>query len=177
MPASPLPAAPLPKSDWAALIPHAGAMCLLDEVVAWDDVRLHARSDSHRRADNPLRSDGRLRALHLCEYGAQAMAVHGGLLARAVGGTAAPGYLVSLREVELRVERIDDLPEALDVHAERLLGGGGSWQYAFRVEHRGVLLASGRAAVMSSAASGLDADAVSGDTAPGTRKDTKGESE
>lgn len=73
----------LPKSQWAALIPHQGSMCLLDSVAHWDDVRIHARSGSHARDDNPLRRDGRLRALHLCEYGAQAMAVHGGLLAQA----------------------------------------------------------------------------------------------
>ena len=138
----------LAKSDWSMLIPHQGAMCLLDDVVDWSDNAIHARSQSHRRSDNPLRSDDKLRALHLCEYGAQAMAVHGGLLARAAGGKAAPGFLVSLRAVELLVERIDDLPGALDVHAERLLGSEGSWQYAFRVEHAGRLLASGRAAVM-----------------------------
>ncbi len=134
---------------WQALIPHQGAMCLLDEVVAWDANAIHARSRSHARADNPLRSDGRLRAVHLCEYGAQAMAVHGGLLARAAGGTAAPGLLVSLRAVELRVERIDDLAGALDVHAEKLAGSDASWQYAFRIEHAGVVLAQGRAAVLA----------------------------
>ncbi len=139
---------PLEKSDWSALIPHQGAMCLLDTVIAWDETSIHARTASHRRADHPLRSDGLLRALHLCEYGAQAMAVHGGLIARAAGAKAAPGFLVSLRAVELHVARIDDLAGALDVHAERLLGGEGSWQYAFRVEHAGTLLASGRAAVM-----------------------------
>jgi predicted hotdog family 3-hydroxylacyl-ACP dehydratase len=138
----------LPQSDWAHLIPHAGTMCLLDDVVGWDTTSIHARSASHVRVDNPLRSDGRLRALHLCEYGAQAMAVHGGLLARSAGDVAAPGYLVSLRDVDLRVARIDDLAGTLDVHAERLLGGDGSWQYAFRVEHAGATIASGRAAVI-----------------------------
>ena len=139
---------PLPQSDWSALIPHQGLMCLLDTVVDWDHTRIHARTESHRRADNPLRSDGLLRALHLCEYGAQAMAVHGGLIARAAGTRAAPGLLVSLRAVELHVARVDNLADALDVHAERLLSGEGSWQYAFRVEHAGAMLASGRAAVM-----------------------------
>jgi predicted hotdog family 3-hydroxylacyl-ACP dehydratase len=137
-----------PKSDWSALIPHQGAMCLLDEVIDWNDTTIHARSDSHRSLDNPLRSDGVLRAVHLCEYGAQAMAVHGGLVARLAGGKAEPGFLVSLRAVELLVARVDDLAGALDVHAERLMGGGGSWQYAFRVEHAGMVLAAGRAAVM-----------------------------
>ena len=137
--------------DWTRLIPHRGAMCLLDEVVDWNETTIHARSNSHRRGDNPLRSDGMLRALHLCEYGAQTMAVHGGLLARAAGTFAAPGFLVSLRAVELQVARVDDLAGALDVHAERLVGSERSWQYAFHVEHRGVLLARGRAAVMIAA--------------------------
>ena len=150
-------AAVLPRSDWAALIPHQGAMSLLDEVVAWDGALIHARSRAHRHADHPLRSDGQLRALHLCEYGAQAMAVHGGLIARAAGERAAPGFLVSLRAVELFVARIDDLPDVLDVHAERLLGGDGSWQYAFRALHRDQLLASGRAAVMVTTATAIDA--------------------
>jgi predicted hotdog family 3-hydroxylacyl-ACP dehydratase len=136
------------KSEWGHLIPHQGTMCLLDTVIDWQDECIHARSESHRRADNPLRSDGLLRAVHLCEYGAQAMAVHGALLARAAGETAAPGFLVSLRAVELKTARIDDLPGPLDVHAERLLGGGTSWQYAFRIEHAGEEIASGRAAVM-----------------------------
>jgi predicted hotdog family 3-hydroxylacyl-ACP dehydratase len=138
----------LARSEWQDLIPHRGAMCLLDSVIAWDDERIHAATDSHHRADNPLRSDARLRGVHLCEYAAQAMAVHGGLLARRAGAAARPGLLVSLRAVALHVARIDDLPGALDVHAERLLDNGESWQYAFRVEHAGRLLAEGRAAVV-----------------------------
>ncbi len=138
----------LAKSDWAPLIPHAGGMCLLDEVVAWDTVRLHARSASHRRADNPLRADGRLHAVNLCEYAAQAMAVHGALLARAHGDPARRGWLAALREVTLGIERIDDLPGKLQIHVECLLTLADSLQYAFRVEHRGRVLAAGRAAVV-----------------------------
>lgn len=131
-----------------AMIPHQHGMCLLDGVLAWSDESLHAVSDSHRRTDNPLRRDGLLAALHLCEYGAQAMAVHGGLLAARGGSRARPGMLVSLRGVELHCERIDDLPQRLDVHATLLQAGDTSQQYEFRIEHAGVLLASGRAAVM-----------------------------
>ncbi|MDE2271633.1 MAG: phosphotransferase [Xanthomonadaceae bacterium] len=138
----------LPKSDWAHLIPHAGSMCLLDEVVDWDATRLHARSASHQDADNPLRADAMLHALTLCEYAAQAMAVHGALRERETGGEARPGFLVALRDVVLRVERIDDLPGRLQVHVECLLAMPDSLQYAFRVEHRGRVLATGRAAVM-----------------------------
>ena len=130
------------------LIPHQFGMCLLDGVHAWDEATLHAISGSHRRPDNPLARGGRLNALHLCEYGAQAMAVHGGLLAARDGGRARPGMLVSLRGVELHCERIDTLPGRLDVHATLLQAGEASQQYEFRIEHAGVLLASGRAAVM-----------------------------
>ncbi len=130
------------------LIPHQFGMCLLDEVAAWDSTTIHARSLSHQRLDNPLRYGNQLAALHLCEYGAQAMAVHGGLKAAASGGRAQPGLLVSLRAVELNVERIDGLATALDVFAEALIDSGSSWQYQFRIEHAGHCLAQGRAAVM-----------------------------
>jgi predicted hotdog family 3-hydroxylacyl-ACP dehydratase len=139
----------LDKSHWQHLIPHRGAMCLLDAVVEWDESHIHARSRSHRDPANPLRSDGILHAVNLCEFGAQAMAVHGGLLAQRAGAAAAPGLLVSLREVKLHAARVDDLPHDLDVHAQRLLMGEGAMQYAFRVEHTGTVLAQGRAAVMT----------------------------
>ena len=138
----------LDREALMALIPHQGDMCLLDEVIEWDTRRIHARSWTHQREDNPLRSCNQLSAVHLCEYGAQAMAVHGGLLARDEGGKARPGMLVSLRGVELHVDHIDDLPVALDVRASVLLNSETGWQYEFRIEHAGQKLASGRAAVM-----------------------------
>lgn len=141
----------MPRIDRAAilaLIPHQGTMCLLDAVVEWDGERIACSTQSHQRLDNPLRSEGMLRAIHLCEYGAQAMAVHGGLLARERGGIAKPGLLVSLRAVRIHVARIDDLPDMLIVEADKLLDNGSSWQYQFRVRHRDLLIAEGRAAVM-----------------------------
>jgi predicted hotdog family 3-hydroxylacyl-ACP dehydratase len=139
---------PIGRDAILALVPHQGAMCLWDEVPAWDDRSIHARAHNHRDPAHPLRSGGRLRAVHLCEYGAQAMAVHGGLLARANGGVAKPGLLVALRGVELHVARIDDLPGALECRAQMLTDGDGGWQYAFRIVHADTLLAEGRAAVM-----------------------------
>ena len=139
----------LPKTDWAHLIPHAGSMCLLDAVLTWDARTIHAVSASHARADNPLRGTRGLHAVHLAEYGAQAMAVHGALLARLHGvETMRPGMLVSLRDVQLFEEYVDQLEGDLDVHAECLYADDSGAQYAFRVEHDGRLLASGRAAVI-----------------------------
>lgn len=133
----------------AALIPHQGAMCLLERVIEWDADHVMLATSTHRAPDNPLRLDGRLRAVHLCEYGAQAMAVHGGLSAQADGKSARPGFLVSIRDVKLQVDFIDQFEGELLVSAQRLLESAGSWQYAFEVMHAGKTIASGRAAIMA----------------------------
>jgi predicted hotdog family 3-hydroxylacyl-ACP dehydratase len=130
------------------LIPHQGSMSLLDRVARWDGTSIDALADSHRSAANPLRTHGQLRAVHLCEYGAQAAALHGGLVAQAAGGTAAPGYLVSLRDIALACRRIDDLAGDLAIHAELLLQDSSSWQYLFAASHEGAKLASGRLAII-----------------------------
>ena len=131
-----------------SIIPHKGAMCLWDEVIDWNEKRIRLRADNHRDVVHPLRSNGQLRAVHLCEYGAQAMAVHGGLRAHASRGAAAPGVLVALRAVHLHVARFDDLPGALECQADVLVEAEGSQQYAFRITHADRLIAEGRAAVM-----------------------------
>ena len=139
---------PIDRTRILQLVPHQGAMCLWDAVEAWDAGSIRLRSGTHRDAAHPLRSGDRLRALHLCEYGAQAMAVHGGLRAAASGGAAQPGMLVALRGVELHVERVDTLSGDLECEAHVLVEGEGSQQYGFRITHAGTLLAEGRAAVM-----------------------------
>jgi len=137
------------SEDIAALIPHQGAMCLLERVVEWDAGHAILATTTHRAISNPLRSGGRLRAVHLCEYGAQAMAIHGGLSARAAGQTARPGFLASLREVALNTNFVDTLAGELIVTVHQLLRSEAAWQYAFEVWHEDRLLASGRAAIMA----------------------------
>jgi len=131
----------------ASLVPHAGRMCLLERVIRWDEQSLTVATATHRDPANPLAHGGRLRAIHLCEYGAQAMAVHGGLLATARGERARPGLLVSLRDVVLACDFVEDLEGELVVEATRVHGGADAWQYDFRISHAGRLLAQGRATV------------------------------
>jgi predicted hotdog family 3-hydroxylacyl-ACP dehydratase len=137
--------------DIRGLIPHAGSMCLLERIVAWDERGLTAATATHAAPANPLRNQGRLHAIHLCEFGAQAMAVHGGLSARARGVIRKPGLLVSLRDVVLSASTLESLPGELVVEVRRLHGGAAGLQYEFRVTHRGVELARGRAAVIEEA--------------------------
>lgn len=135
------------NSGWRGLIPHKGAMCLLDELVARDDSSVQMRTAKHRDPHNPLRRDGRLHAVNLIEMGAQAMAVHGALTARDAGGRHHAGWLIGARNVELSAEWIEDLPYALDVYADRLASTPTAMQYSFRIEHDGQVLAQGTTTV------------------------------
>ena len=132
------------------LVPHAGSMCLLEGLAAWDAEGATFVTRSHASPANPLRRSGRVSALCLCEYGAQAMAVHGALIARASGREPAPGLLVSLREVQFFATSVETLPDELRVEVRRLEGGSGGLQYRFLVTHAGRELARGRAAVIES---------------------------
>jgi predicted hotdog family 3-hydroxylacyl-ACP dehydratase len=146
----PPPALDLPQSREAIarIIPHQGRMCLWQRVFAADDRRIVLQAFDHADPAHPLRHRGRLHAVHRCEYGGQAMAVHGGLRVHAAGGAARPGLLVALRGVELQRDRIDDLDGPLEAEAEVLVESDAGWQYAFVIRHAATVLAEGRAAVI-----------------------------
>lgn len=138
-------------------------MCLLAGVDEWnaDSIRCHATS--HHDEANPLREVWGLPATSAIEYAAQAMAVHGALVAPP-GGAPRPGYLASVRGVEFAVDRLDTVSGPLDIRAERLTGNGNQILYTFTVAAAGAALVSGRAAVI------LDADVLaSGDAGRATR--------
>ena len=132
------------KAEIRTLIPHSGLMCLLDEVMQWDDRSIVCITNTHRDPANPLRRGGRLSAVHAFEYGAQAAAVHGGLRARAVGTAAAPGYLAALRDGRLQVTRLDRIHLPLRIHATRLFGDRANTVYEFIISAANVLVAEGR---------------------------------
>ena len=134
--------------DMRDLVPHAGSMCLLEGLVGWNAEGATLVTRSHASPANPLRRSGRISALCLCEYGAQAMAVHGALIARASGREPAPGLLVSLRDVEFFATSVESLPDELRVVVSRLADSSGGLQYRFQVTHAGRQLARGRAAVI-----------------------------
>lgn len=134
--------------DWiAARIPHQGGMCLLDRVDAWSPERIRCSASSHRLTDNPLRAEGRLGAACGIEYAAQAMAVHGALAAP-VGTAPRPGFLASVRSVDLFVVRLDDIATDLEIEAEQISGDGNNVLYSFLVRAGDRPLLSGRAAVV-----------------------------
>jgi predicted hotdog family 3-hydroxylacyl-ACP dehydratase len=135
-------------------IPHEGSMCLLDQVESWDSQRIQCRAGSHRAADNPLRANGRLGAACGIEYAAQAMAVHGALLAPPDSSRARVGYLISVRGTQLHVPRLDDIPVDLLIEATCITRSENNILYQFGVSAGGRLLLDGRAAAV------LNADAI-----------------
>ena len=138
----------LDRADIAARIPHAGSMCLLDRVLAWSSEDIHCTARSHADAGNPLRSASGLPSASAIEYAAQAMAVHGALVAQG-DEPPQPGFLASVRSVELHVPRLDDIDGELQVHARRLAGDARQVMYEFELRAQDErLLARGRAVVV-----------------------------
>jgi predicted hotdog family 3-hydroxylacyl-ACP dehydratase len=129
------------------LIPHQGLMCLLDEVMSWTDVAIDCRSGSHLAHDNPLRRDGELNVVSGIEYGLQAAALHGALVA---GHPQPAGYLVAVRAVEIMVPRLDVAEFGiLQVTADLQLHGASGLIYGFTLHSAGgAPLLRGRATIL-----------------------------
>jgi predicted hotdog family 3-hydroxylacyl-ACP dehydratase len=103
---------------------------------------------THKDSNNPLRRHHQLTALHAFEYGAQALAIHGGLLAKTAGDNASPAYLAALRDAQLHVTRLDDIPTPLEITAKQLMGQQGNAIYAIRVSTDNRLLASANVTII-----------------------------
>jgi len=132
------------------LIPHAGAMCLLDAVLVWDASHIQCRSRSHRDARHPLRRDNRIAPVHLIEYGAQAVAVHGALSAHDRDDSALEnGLLAAVRDVTFgTVDNLADIQAPLDIRADCELASASGLIYRFTVAAEQIRLASGRLTIV-----------------------------
>lgn len=153
----------LNREQIAARIPHAGRMVLLDEVSEWDDERIVCRTSTHLDRGNPLAVAGQLSSVCGIEFAAQAMAVHGALLAGAGdgSGTGAPdkpraGFLASVRNIHMAVSRLDDVAGVLTIEATRESGDEARVLYRFAVRAGDAVLVSGRAAVVLQASGPME---------------------
>jgi predicted hotdog family 3-hydroxylacyl-ACP dehydratase len=136
----------LASRDIRGLIPHAGDMCLLERIVSASEADIVCATLTHRAATNPLRRAGQLAALHLAEYGAQAMAIHGGLYS--AGAAVRGGMLVAIKDLRLSVERLDDFDTELTIHATRMVANAGGRIYSFSARAGGREIGAGRVSVM-----------------------------
>jgi predicted hotdog family 3-hydroxylacyl-ACP dehydratase len=130
------------------MIPHSGSMCLLDDVLEWNEISLRCRSRRYRDLDNPMRREnGVLGVISGVEIAGQAVAVHARLRAKSLGEPQ-QGYLVSLREVQSRAGRLDAIAGDLLIDAKILAGDARSATYQFALSVAGTALLNGRLTVL-----------------------------
>lgn len=123
----------LTKSEIEALIPHAGGMCLLEKVFAYSSDEIICQTRSHLLADNPLKNNGILSRMHLIEYGAQAIAIHGGLMQRDVNPVEPlrpkMAYIAMLKSITWGA--FNPFAENLQVKAKVIVADDMAKRYAF----------------------------------------------
>jgi len=136
----------LNQAEFANLIPHAGNMILIDQVEDWGDKFIICNTISHMAKDNPLRLNGILSSIHLIEYGAQAMAIHGGLLT----GKASPGFLAAARGVHFHIDCLDQIqgPMIISAQAELKIKNGAVYEFHI-TDSTNTLLVDARATVIN----------------------------
>lgn len=130
------------------LIPHKGAMCLLDGVRDWSSTAIAAHTRAHLNSANPLRRRGRLAAVCGCEFAFQAAALHGALTA---GGVPQPaGRLAGLHLDRIAVTWLDEPAlGTLRVGAALQLAHAAGLIYGFVVTaENGVAVLQGRCTIV-----------------------------
>ena len=92
--------------DWplAALLPHAGDMILIDQVLSFDEEQIHTRL-TVKPGGLFNRPDGSLPAWVGIELMAQSIAAYAGCQARQAGLPVELGFLLGTRKFECNVER------------------------------------------------------------------------
>lgn len=123
------------------LVPHSGAMSLLDKVVSADadklcaEVRIHAGSVFYDAAEGGVGSWVGI------EYMAQAIAAHAGYLARQAGAPVKIGFLLGARRYEAQVPLFGE-GSVLQVHVHQALqSDNGLGAFECRIEAAGMMLA------------------------------------
>lgn len=135
----------LNKSDIIALIPHSGNMCLIDQVMSWDHHHICCCSRSHLDLSNPLLEDKKLSAIHLLEYGAQVMAIHGGLLSK----HAVPGFLAAIRNAKIHCDTVQNIQDDLIINATAIGQSAAGAIYEFQVSCNKDILIEARATIIN----------------------------
>ena len=107
--------------DWplADLLPHAGDMILIDQVLAFDEEQIRTRL-TVRAGGLFNREDGSLPAWVGVELMAQSVAAYAGCHARLLGDPVVLGFLLGTRKFECNVEHFPAGTE-LHIHALRSL--------------------------------------------------------
>ena len=136
---------PIEKIHFQDLIPHEGSMVLIDQVDDWDLNKISCSTRSHLLSNNPLMLNNSLSSIHLIEYGAQAMAIHRGLLT----GESLQGFLAAVRDANFFIDNLDNVHGALHIQAIFELKINDNVVYTINVtDENNALLLKARASVV-----------------------------
>jgi len=136
---------PIEKIHFQDLIPHEGSMVLIDQVNDWDLNKISCSTRSHLLSNNPLMLNNSLSSIHLIEYGAQAMAIHRGLLT----GESLQGFLAAVRDANFFIDNLDNVHGALHIQAIFELKINNNVVYSLNVsDEHGTLLLKARTSVV-----------------------------
>jgi len=107
--------------DWplAELLPHAGDMILIEQILSFDDEQIHTRL-TVKPGGLFNRPDGSLPAWVGIELMAQSVAAYAGCHARARGDAVELGFLLGTRKFECNVEHFPAGTELI-IHGVRSL--------------------------------------------------------
>lgn len=132
------------------LLPHAGRMRLIDRVVSYDEQSIICESGSHRAPDHPLAEAGVLSIICGLEYGAQAMAIHGALLAASgsPGARRRHGFLVAASDLQWSAARLDECAAPLVIKAVSEFCSDNQVSYRFEISASSTTVLGGRASVL-----------------------------
>ncbi len=139
------------KTEIERMLPHAGAMVLLDEVQECDKQKIVCAANSHLDQANPLMIDGALSVFAGIEYAAQAMALHNFMLAARAGGApgeARQGVVAVASKLQSFCQRLDLLKDTLVIEVAMIDQTGDSSMYEFKLLSAQADVLSGRLLVM-----------------------------
>ena len=130
-------------------------MRLIDRVISYDEQKIVCESDSHRVANHPLAEDGMISIVCGLEYGAQAMALHGALMAASTGGgPARRGYLVAASNLRWSAARLDACAAPLIIEAISEFRSENQVAYRFEIRAEAKSVLTGEARVQLSVSDG-----------------------
>lgn len=133
----------LGKTEIARLLPHGSSMCLIDEVISFDENKILCKTFSQINPKNPLAVDGRLPLMAYLEYAAQAAGLHLGLSqnkSRSNAPTA--GYVGTLKNIQFT--SFDPITEELYISANVLIKEDKNAIYHFVIKASTSVIVEGR---------------------------------
>jgi predicted hotdog family 3-hydroxylacyl-ACP dehydratase len=132
----------LNREQISALIPHGPSMCMLDEVLSYDNDYILCKTLHFARAQNPLYEVNPSNSVLFIEYAAQAAAVHAAITQSSLGKSRI-AYLGAVKHVEL-LRMVSDNATPIEINARCLLNESKGAIYEIIVCQHSLVLISGR---------------------------------